>query len=144
MYCCYKHCLHPGTEISNNGIVLTKDRSMHNDCFDYYCTIKKIVYIYQSEVSRTIPAVELQTMINDMVFKKSLSPHYILFVLRYAINKGFDLSNASKLRYYAGFEECKKIWKERQFILGNNIVVAKPPTDYKYTPTKATTILDVV
>lgn len=110
--CSYKHCDHFSRELPRSEAVKVGTRYMHESCAKTKQLIEEIRNYYYENISNTVVMKALVATINNIVFDKSVSPEYLLFVLKYAHQHGIPVRAPYSLHYLIDDARLKKEWQK--------------------------------
>ena len=128
------------------------DIYMRKDSADESVTLQSIRDLYRSRISSTVVFSQLNAVINDIVFKKNINAHFLLFALRYAVDNNIPIRSPYGLHYIVDNYRIKEAWKgkissETAFRIRREIENTSnvPPSDhtFRYTQSPQTGFSDI-
>ena len=98
--CRYKNCLHNGDKLLKTEAVLDgKSTYYHPDCYQTKQEIQEIVRLFEGYVTTPVMRSQLYSVINNIVFAKSIGSNFLLFALKRHISKKLPLNYPAGLNY---------------------------------------------
>jgi hypothetical protein len=111
--CGYAHCLHKNEKVIDVDSVVVGKRRFHKDCAEIRNHIEILKKLYFDYVENP-KYVEVVGVINNIVFKKGVNPKYMIFALKYIINKNVRIKSPYFLHYLPKNNTILKLWKKEQ------------------------------
>lgn len=113
MVCRYKYCKEK-EELTEETAETILSFKYHKKCAKKINGKKAIRDLYCQKVSNTVVMALLNKVIQNMIDVKEISPEYLYFALRYAINHGIPIKSPNSLPYIIDNYEIKNAFKKFQ------------------------------
>lgn len=97
--CRYSNCLHEDKELNKEEAVKSGNFYYHADCLKTKNEIKQIVDLFVTHINPNPVYSQLHSVINNIVFTKSIGSEFLLFGLQYYISHKLPLNYAQGLYY---------------------------------------------
>lgn len=150
--CRYAHCKHESRELNKEDAVLSgKSTYYHKDCYEEMSNIKEAIDVYFKGVDEHPNFTVLQRTIRNLVYKKGFSSDFVLFAMKYAVQRGW-LKHEAGLNYIVKDDEVKRAYeKQEQSKLRKEYeekteqnTEANKGQDFVYKPRHKKTITDLI
>ena len=114
--CRYSKCFYSTRDIMPEDDCLINKTHYHQKCYEYKTKISAIADFYYNNVSKTVVYSQLVNTINNIVYKKIVSPDYLLFALKYAVKNGFKIKSPFYLHYLIDRDDVKRAYENEREI----------------------------
>ncbi len=112
--CVFKYCKYQSKDILLDDFIKINDRYFHKECAEIYNNIEEIKKIYYEKISNTVVMSLLVNVINNIIFVKNIDSNYLLFAIKYAVNKNIKINYPQGLYYIIDNYKIKDAWKKKQ------------------------------
>lgn len=109
--CNYKHCSYGGN-VSDIESVKYNNRRYHEKCLNDKNLLSEIRKFYLEKINNSEVMVILNKAINEIVFKKNISPDFLLFTLKYIHNNKMKLNSIFGVYYYINNYKIKNEYEK--------------------------------
>jgi hypothetical protein len=110
--CGYTHCLHINEKVKEEDSVIIGNKHLHKECAEIKSKIDTLKDLYYDEIDKNVKFVELVGVLNNIVFKKGVSPDYMIFALKYSIDKRIRIKSPYSLHYLVTNKVITQLWKK--------------------------------
>lgn len=146
MTCAYKNCLHKNIDSSISEMVQNGKKYYHADCLKTKDEINKITILFAEKINKNVVFAQLVAVINNIVFKKSISSEFLLFGLNYYIDHKIPLNYPQGLYYVIQNKDVQKAYDKLKVQSQNNKVEITESSEdgFTFKPTKAKGFADII
>lgn len=113
MLCRYKYCKEK-EELTIENCETIGTFHYHKKCAKKHKGKKAIRELYYNKVSDTVVMAVLNKVIQNLIDDREISPEYLYFSLRYAINHNFTIKSPHSIPYIIDNYEIKNAYKKFQ------------------------------
>ena len=117
MKCKATHCFHKNEPIDKETAVKVGNNYYHRDCYQTIQNIREIIDIWSKQVNEFVNFAALRRTIDSIVYDRKVDSEYVLFGLKYFIEKGLKLNYPQGLYYVIenrGVQNAYKAYKQKQ------------------------------
>ena len=109
--CYYKNCKYEN-RVSEQDCIKDGNKRYHPECLDEKNTLSEIRTFYLEKINSSEVIVLLNKAINEMIFKKNISPDFLLFTLKYIHSNNMKLNSIFGVYYYINNYKIKNEYKK--------------------------------
>lgn len=150
--CRYSHCQCDKRELTKDEAIKQGNTYYHPQCHKEMQNINSIRNIFMKQINPNASISQLNSVINNIIFKKHISSEYLLNGLQFYISKKIPLNYPQGLYYVIQNKDFKSEWDKKQSSLFkeqinqkiNNIENINGEYLFGYVPKKQKTIIDVL
>lgn len=132
MVCRYKYCKEK-EELTSQTCETISSFNYHKKCAKKVTGKKAIRTLYYDKVSNTVVMAQLNKVIQNLIDDKEVSPEYLYFALRYAINHEIPIKSPYSLPYIIDNYEIKSAYKKFQTKNAKKEVMIMPTEEKEIT-----------
>lgn len=143
--CGYKNCINEDRELNKEDAIKVGNRYYHQDCYQIIEDIREIADLFKKHINENVVYSVLVRVINDIIFNKKNESGYLLFGLRYYINKKIPLNYPQGLYYVIQNKDVKKAYEKFKINKINPKVDISEVEEHKFNfkPTKPKSVGDI-
>ena len=123
MKCAYSRCFCEDKSLDDKDVIKINKSRFHAECYAVREDINQIKLLFHDYVNENVVWSQLNGVINNIIFNKGCTSPYLLFGLKYYIEKKIPLNYPAGLYYVIQNKDVKKEWDRLQIPKQNSIAV---------------------
>lgn len=138
--CRFKNCIHESREIAKEEAVKVGNLYYHEDCAKIKDDIALTIELFEKHINPNPVFVQLRAVINNIIFDRKVDSEFLVFALKYYIEKKIPLRYPQGLYYMVQNLEAKEAFDKKMAEKFKNIKVdlseTKEEVTFEYKPIK--------
>lgn len=108
--CGFAHCM-CDEPLTDDNCIIQGSRRWHKKCFQAKETAEEIRKYYRANISSQVTMSFLNSVLNDVLYKKKVDAEYLLFALKYAYETNKEIKSPVYLHYLADDKRIQRLYK---------------------------------
>ena len=137
--CRFKHCKHESKEIPREEAVRIGNMYYHEDCARIKDNIALTMELFEKHINPNPVFVQLRAVINHIIFERNVDSDFLVFALKYYIEKRIPLRYPQGLYYVVQNQEAKDAFDKKMAEKYKNIKIDITETNevtFEHRPVK--------